>query len=148
MNREVIHIMLADDDADDRMLFEDAILATGISCQCVFFEDGIKLIDYLKDDSARLPDILFLDLNMPVKSGIECLKELRSYAHLKQLSIAIYSTSNAIRDIETTFTLGANVYLQKPSNFDKLTASLSHVLKMNFQFQQSGLNKETFYLNI
>lgn len=143
-----MHIMLADDDSDDRMLFEEALNATGINCQCVFFEDGVSLVEFMKDPQVRQPDILFLDLNMPVKSGIDCLTELRNYAHLKQLSIAIYSTSNAIRDIEQTFTMGANVYINKPSNFQKLTTVLAHVLKMNFQFQQSGLNKETFYLNI
>lgn len=146
--RDTMKVMLADDDADDRMFFEEALNATSIKHELTLFEDGFALIDYFSDPGCALPHILFLDLNMPGKSGIQCLEELRAIPRLREMSIAIYSTSGADRDIEDTLGKGANIYIQKPSNFDKLRKVISHVLKTNWQFHMSGLNKETFFLNI
>jgi hypothetical protein len=62
--------------------------------------------------------------------------------------VAIYSTSSTEKDIEDTFINGANVYIKKPNNFANLKKVLGEVVNMNFQFQNSGLNKDTFLLNI
>jgi CheY-like chemotaxis protein len=146
--RDAMNVMLADDDADDRMFFEEALEGTNIKYELTMFKDGFELLDYFAQEKNALPHILFLDLNMPGKSGIQCLEELRSIPRLRDMSIAIYSTSKADRDIEDTLSKGANIYIQKPSNFDKLKKVISHVLKTNWQFHLSGLNKETFFLNI
>ncbi|RZJ70531.1 MAG: response regulator [Flavobacterium sp.] len=143
-----MNVMLADDDADDRMFFQEALESTSIKHNLTLFKDGFELMDYFLDQESELPHILFLDLNMPGKSGVQCLDELRAIPRLRDMSIAIYSTSGADRDIEDTLAKGANVYIQKPSNFDKLRKVISHVLKTNWQFHMSGLNKETFFLNI
>lgn len=146
--RDTMNVMLADDDADDRMFFGEALAATSIKHELTLFNDGFELMDYFSNADNPLPHILFLDLNMPGKSGIQCLEELRAIPRLREMSIAIYSTSSADRDIEDTLGKGANIYIQKPSNFDKLRKVISHVLKTNWQFHMSGLNKETFFLNI
>lgn len=146
--RDVMNVMLADDDADDRMFFEEALQATNIKHELAMFADGFELMKYFGNGENPLPHILFLDLNMPGKSGIQCLEELRAIPRLRDMSIAIYSTSRAYRDIEDTLSKGANIYIQKPSNFEKLKKVISHVLKTNWQFHLSGLNKETFFLNI
>lgn len=146
--RDVMNVMLADDDADDRMFFAEALASTSIRFNLTTFNDGLELLDYFSDPDSELPHILFLDLNMPGKSGVQCLEELRAIPRLRDMSIAIYSTSSADRDIEDTLSKGANVYIQKPSNFEKLKKVISHVLKTNWQFHMSGLNKETFFLNI
>lgn len=146
--RDVMNVMLADDDADDRMFFEEALLATNMKNVLTTFKDGMELMDYFGQPESDLPHILFLDLNMPGKSGIQCLEELRAIPRLREMTIAIYSTSKADRDIEDTLSKGANIYIQKPSNFDKLKSVINHVLKTNWQFHLSGLNKETFFLNI
>ncbi|WP_290846660.1 response regulator [Flavobacterium sp.] len=146
--RDTMNVMLADDDADDRMFFQEALESTSIKHNLTLFKDGFELMDYFLDQESELPHILFLDLNMPGKSGVQCLDELRAIPRLRDMSIAIYSTSGADRDIEDTLAKGANVYIQKPSNFDKLRKVISHVLKTNWQFHMSGLNKETFFLNI
>ena len=145
---EEMRIMLADDDADDRMFFQEALHNTGFKHDLRLFNDGYQLMEYFKDPQNQLPHILFLDLNMPGKSGIQALEELRKMPHMKNVSIAIYSTSKADRDIEETFGKGANVYIQKPNSFEKLKAIITHVLKINWQFHMSGLNKETFFLNL
>ena len=68
---------------------------------------------------------MFLDLNMPIMNGFECLEAIRSTPHLKDLLVAIYSTSSAERDIEETFEKGANIYIKKPSSFNELKKSAS-----------------------
>ena len=146
--RDIMKVMLADDDADDRMFFEEALGATNMKHTLRLFTNGFELLEYFEQPQTELPHILFLDLNMPGKSGIQCLEELRAIPRLREMTIAIYSTSKADRDIEDTLSKGANIYIQKPSSFDKLKTVISHVLKTNWQFHLSGLNKETFFLNI
>jgi CheY-like chemotaxis protein len=141
-----IEILLVDDDADDRRTFSDALSDLRMETNLTLLEDGRKLLEYL--EKSKRPDILFLDLNMPYKSGVECLREIREFTKFDDLTVAIYSTSSTDKDIEDTFAYGANVYIKKPNNFIKLKKVLSDVINMNFQFHNSGLNKETFLLNI
>jgi CheY-like chemotaxis protein len=105
-------------------------------------------MNYLKQTDVVLPHIVFLDLNMPKKNGMECLEDIRNDANLKDLVIAIYSTSASETDIENTFVHGANVYINKPTDFNKLKSLLQEVLSTNWQFHTSGLNKDTFLLSI
>ena len=143
-----IEVLLVDDDSDDRNTFRDALSELKIGTNLTMLEDGRNLLDYLENPSNKKPDILFLDLNMPYKSGVECLIEIRGHSKYNDLSVAIYSTSSTDKDIEDTFINGANVYIKKPNNFANLKRVLGEVVNMNFQFQNSGLNKDTFLLNI
>ncbi|HEX9980997.1 MAG TPA: response regulator [Flavobacterium sp.] len=142
-----IEILLVDDDADDRKIFKEALSELKIKSNLTMLEDGRNLLEHLRKTKKK-PDILFLDLNMPYKSGVECLMEIREHMEYNNLSIAIYSTSSTDKDIEETFVNGANVYIKKPNNFAKLKKVLCDVVNMNFQFHNSGLNKETFLLSI
>lgn len=112
------------------------------------FKDGKDLMDYLNSPDTVLPHILFLDLNMPCKSGNDCLKEIRANSRFKDMSIAIYSTSSSEKDIEDTFIDGANIYIKKPNDFNKLKKILHEVVNLNWQFHTSGLNKDTFFFSI
>jgi CheY-like chemotaxis protein len=114
MYPDQLHILLAEDDQDDRLFFKDAFDEVKIKHSLTMFEDGIELMAYLHDTDV-LPHIVFLDLNMPGKSGLECLKEIRSNNRLRDISIAIYSTSSSNANIEDTFIAGANVYIKKPN---------------------------------
>lgn len=148
MRPNQLNIMLADDDEDDRLFFLEAFEDVKIKTAITTFKDGVLLMDHLKDDSNPLPDIIFLDLNMPRKSGIECLEEIRSSDRLKELSVAIYSTSSSEKDIEDTFVKGANVYIKKPNDFTQLRRILSEVVNTNWQYITNGLNKDSFILNL
>ena len=143
-----IHIMLADDDEDDRLFFKEAFEEVKIKYKISTFNDGEQLMDYLYEASNPLPDIIFLDLNMPRKSGIECLKEIRNNDRLKKISVAIYSTSSSEQDIEDTFVSGANVYIKKPNDFNMLKKILSDVVHINWQYITDGLNKDSFILSL
>ena len=143
-----IHILLADDDEDDRNFFNDAITDLKIANKLTLFKNGKELMDYLENPESILPDILFLDLNMPCKTGNECLKEIRLNPRFKDISIAIYSTSSSDKDIEETFVGGANIYIKKPNDFSKLKKVLKEVMNLNWQFHTSKLNKDTFFFSI
>ncbi len=147
-NKTSVEILLVDDDSDDRNTFKDALSELKIGTNLKLLEDGRGLLEYLEDPDNKTPDILFLDLNMPYKTGVECLIELRQHSKFNDLSVAIYSTSSTDKDIEDTFIHGANIYIKKPNDFGKLKKVLNDVVNMNFQFHNSGLNKETFLLNI
>lgn len=148
MNKEYIHILLADDDEDDRLFFIDAFNELKISTKVGTFNDGVELMNYLNDPESVLPNILFLDLNMPKKNGIECLHEIKSNSRFDDIAIAIYSTSSSEEDIEETFVLGANIYIKKPSDFTSLKKILSDVVSINWQYHTSGLNKDNFLLRM
>ena len=148
MNHDALHILLADDDDDDRLLFRDAIEELKVKTVVTMVNDGVELMEYLNKPDIHLPNLIFLDLNMPRKSGMECLKEIRSNNKLKDLSIAIYSTSGMQKDIEETFVKGANVYIKKPNDFEELKNILARVITINWQYHTSGMNKENFLLNI
>ena len=148
MNKEYIHIILADDDEDDRLFFTDAFEELKISTKVQTYNDGSELMEYLNSEDAILPEILFLDLNMPKKNGIECLKEIKANDKFSDIAIAIYSTSSSEEHIEETFVTGANIYIKKPNDFETLKKVLSNVVTINWQYQTSGLNKDNFLLRI
>jgi CheY-like chemotaxis protein len=143
-----MNILLADDDEDDRSFFNDAIKELKMNNNLTIFKDGEELMDYMNNPDSVIPHILFLDLNMPCKTGHDCLKEIRANPRFKDLSIAIYSTSSSEKDIEDTFIGGANVYIKKPNDFNKLKKVIIDVVNMNWQYHTSGLNKETFFFSI
>ncbi|WP_309641019.1 response regulator [Flavobacterium sp.] len=147
-NQKPLRILLADDDEDDRMFFSEAIAEIKMSNELLLFEDGKDLMEHLIHPESELPHILFLDLNMPYKNGLECLKEIRADERFKEVSVAIYSTSSSESDIEDTFVEGANIYIKKPNDFSELKRVIKEVLHLNWQFHTSGLNKETFFFSI
>ncbi len=148
MINDYTHIILADDDEDDREFFSDAFKDLKMQTKVNLFNDGLQLMQYLSMPDAILPNILFLDLNMPFKSGIECLHEIKSNDNLKNIAIAIYSTSASDEDVEATFVSGANIYIKKPSNFDALKKILKEVITINWHYQTSGLNRDNFLLKL
>lgn len=148
MEKEYIHIILADDDEDDRLFFTDAFEELKINTKVNTFNDGVELMNYLNKPDAILPNVLFLDLNMPRKNGIECLDEIKKDEKFNDIAIAIFSTSSSEEHIEETFIRGANIYIKKPSDFNTLKKVLADVVTINWQYYTSGLNKDNFLLRI
>ncbi len=142
------HILLADDDADDRQFFIEAMSDLKMRNRLTVFKDGEELMDYLEHPDTTVPHILFLDLNMPCKTGMDCLKEIRQNSKFADLSIAIYSTSSSEKDIEDSFIGGANIYIKKPNDFAKLKKAIQEVININWQYHSSGMNMETFFLTV
>lgn len=143
-----LRILLVDDDEDDRQFFADALNGIELNTELRQLENGKSCIDYLIQETENPPDLVFLDLNMPIMNGFECLEAIRRTPHLKDLLVAIYSTSSAERDIEETFEKGANIYIKKPSSFSELKKSLKQVVKMNWAYHLNDFKKENFLLKI
>lgn len=148
MSDTPLNIALADDDEDDRTFFGDALEGVALQAKLSLFKNGEELMDFLKLPKITLPNLIFLDLNMPVKDGMECLREIRQNPKLKNISVAIYSTSSSEKDIEDTFLGGANIYIRKPSSFTQLRETVERVLQIDWQKHTSNLSKETFLLRM
>jgi CheY-like chemotaxis protein len=148
MNQQKIKIILADDDEDDRVFFKDAIDDLNINTSLVLLSSGKELLDYLHHPDFVPPHVVFLDLNMPGMSGLQCLSEIRKDNKFKSLSIAIYSTSSSKTDIEESLVKGANIYINKPNDFSALKTVLRKVISTNWQYLNSGFNNESFLLSI
>ncbi|TVR77482.1 MAG: response regulator [Chitinophagaceae bacterium] len=148
MTKKILNILLADDDSADRLLFKEAFNELKIETKVETVFDGVELMNYLLNDANTLPDLLFLDLNMPRKNGLECLKEIRNNEKIKDISIAIYSTSSSEKDIEETFLNGANVYVNKPNDYFELLKVLEKAVKVAYLFQDKSFKKENFLLRV
>jgi CheY-like chemotaxis protein len=111
--KKSLRILLADDDKDDRFFFERALKHLSIKTSLTTVSNGEQLMDYLRAHASNLPDILFLDLNMPRKNGFECLEEIKADKEIARLPIIIYSTSlnNMVADV--LYQKGAHYYIQK-----------------------------------
>ena len=128
MSSEKLHILLADDDMDDRTFFKSALDAIPVEAHLSTVSDGDQLMAYLTDNIERLPHVLFLDINMPCKNGYECLAEIKKNEKLKDLPVVMYSTSNDHDKISILFKTGADVYVHKPSRFSELVQVIHHAL--------------------
>lgn len=124
-----ITILMADDDADDRMLTCEALAESRLGNDLRFVEDGEELLDYLRrrgrysdPDAAPRPGLILLDLNMPKKDGRQALQEIKADPELRRIPIVVLTTSRAEEDILRTYDLGANSFIPKPVTFDGLVS--------------------------
>lgn len=121
-----ITILIADDDADDRMFLEQAMRQNGYDQRIQFVEDGEELMEYLRREgrynelNAPWPNMLILDLNMPRKNGFQALSEIKDDPKLRRLPVVVMTTSSADEDVVKTYTLGVNSFVTKPFNFNQL----------------------------
>jgi CheY-like chemotaxis protein len=148
MGTESLRILLADDDESDRILFEDAFKELKISSIVHTVNNGIKLMDYLTKNNATLPHFIFLDLNMPRKNGLECVKDIRRNNKFKEIQIVIYSTSTYKNDIEESYHHGANMYLKKPSDFNILIQLLTKAISTSPIPRNQVFDMELYLLKI
>lgn len=113
-------LLLADDDIDDHIFFRDALDEFPATTHLTIVSNGVELMKLLNIQSAPLPDMLFLDLNMPLKAGYECLSEIKGNIELKKLPVIIFSTSFEAEIANLLYDGGAHYYIRKPGEFYKL----------------------------
>ncbi|MCI0366113.1 MAG: response regulator [Phycisphaerales bacterium] len=126
MTKSIV-ILMADDDADDRLLAKDALQECELPGELHFVENGEELLDYLhrRNKFVQLansprPGLILLDLNMPRKDGREALREIKSHPELRRIPVVVLTTSQADTDIAQIYDLGANSFISKPVTFDSL----------------------------
>ena len=141
-----INILLAEDDKDDCLLFQEALEELDLQTQLTFVHDGVQLMQLLTKNSNQIFDVLFLDLNMPRKNGFECLEEIKRNDELKSLPIIIFSTSYDRRVADMLYDNGAQHYIYKPADFFELKIIIQEALLL--LSKKSGLqpSKEKFLL--
>lgn len=122
---------LIDDDEDDRDIFISALNRINPSFTCATAIHGEDALSILKDKPEFVPDVIFLDLNMPRMDGRTCLKELKKKPLLSDIPIIIFTTSSHHKDVNDTFILGASHYLVKPTSFNILVATLTSYFEGN-----------------
>lgn len=129
MELKKLNILLADDDLDDCRFFKKALEDLAINTNLVIVNDGDELMKYLSE-TETLPNILFLDINMPRKNGEECLAEIRQDEKYKNLPVVMFSTSNSWGTINKLFNSGAHVYIRKPNDFKQLKQVIHHAIPL------------------
>ena len=127
LKNQTPHILLADDDADERYFFESALKDLPITTNLKTVPDGGRLMEYLSQNSDHLPDVLFLDIAMPRKNGIECLAEIMSNEKLKQIPVVMYSNALGDDHIIKCYQYGATYFLPK-GNYSELADSIGMLL--------------------
>jgi CheY-like chemotaxis protein len=122
-----LSIFLAEDDEDDALFFEDAIFELSADADLVVLNDGVELMQRLETNEV-LPDIIFLDLNMPKKGGFQCLEEIKTNPSLKGIKTIILSTTTDAEQISKCYSLGADIFITKVSNQHEFKANLKRCL--------------------
>ena len=141
-----VRILLAEDDEDDFLLFRDAVHDYKSPLDLKWVKDGDQLMKTLKEKDAVLPEVLFLDINMPRKNGFECLTEIRNDPNLVHLPVVIFSTSSDRALVSWMYNAGANLYLCKPTDFKKLKKSIHTAISFDWQKQRPYPPIENFVL--
>ncbi|MEW6469128.1 MAG: response regulator [Bacteroidota bacterium] len=142
-----LSILLADDDPDDRFFFDKALKTLPIATRFSTVENGEELMARLRSADTVLPDILFLDLNMPRKNGSECLSEIHSDETLRRLPVVIYSTSLHEDIADQLYDKGAYFYIRK-TDLAELKKILLHVLTLLVQNKFTRPPRSKFIMSL
>ena len=146
-NRNTIVILLAEDDADDRLMAEEALEESRLANHLYMVQDGIELLDFLYQrgkfsdpKKAPRPGIILLDLNMPRMDGREALKEIKNDPNLCSIPVIILTTSKAEEDIIRSYSIGANSFITKPVSFEGLVDVIKALNKYWFEIVELPAN--------
>lgn len=122
------HLYIIDDDIEDQEIFIEAVKEVSENIQCSSSTSGEDALNELEHELKTLPDLIFLDLNMPKLNGKQVLREIKKIPGLKGIPVIMYSTSFAPRDIDEIRQIGAAHHLLKPSRFNDLCTALNTIL--------------------
>jgi CheY-like chemotaxis protein len=125
-------VFLIDDDEDDRLFFNMALNGLEYGGEISCHQDGKTALEQFTNNNTPVPDIIFLDWNMPKLDGRQCLAAIRGIPRYTALPIIIISTSSAIKDIQEAYQLGATYFLSKPGSILELQKRLQHLFTLNW----------------
>jgi len=148
MNIKQLNILLADDDTDDCIFFKEALDELPLSTHLTVVHDGEQLMQLLINETNELPDVLFLDLNMPRKNGFECLSEIKLSKKLNQLPVIIFSTSFEQEVVNQLCQNGAQYFVRKPSEFSQFKKIIQQSLALIAQENIPQPTRENFVITV
>ncbi|WP_373494588.1 response regulator [Aquiflexum sp.] len=131
-------ILLIDDDIDDQLFFQWAVAHIDPSVECVFANNGVEGIKKLAEMNLP-PNLVFLDLNMPLMNGFDCLRHIREKKMIPDVSVIIFSTSNNEKDIAKAKEFGAAGYLKKPNDTKILVKTLTEIFSVDFKKTEDSI---------
>ncbi len=141
---QILNILFVDDDADELYLFNEALEQSAITVNVMRAKDGQQVIEML--NTQNHPDIIFLDLNMPYKDGMETLSEIKNDLKLNHIPIIIFSTSKNPQYISNCYNIGATFYVVKPESFDDITKIVRKVFSISWMPKFPQPSREDFVL--
>jgi CheY-like chemotaxis protein len=146
-SNEPVKVVLVDDDDDDREIFTEAVKETSVPADVTTLDTAADLIDHLRDPAEPNPDIIFLDVNMPLKGGKEVLREIKQDETLKEIPTVMLSTSAHPQELEETFNSGADRYVRKPYSFQKFVLLLKKIFFMHWAGRLLRPLRKHFFLS-
>jgi DNA-binding response OmpR family regulator len=135
-------LFYADDDKDDALIFQEVIADISSQIKVHTVHNGNELCELL---SLLQPDMIFLDLEMPDKNGLECLVEIRKMAAYTNLPVVVYSSTTRLSNIETAYEMGADLFFIKPYTYEELLSSLTTILRLDWS--EPSKVKEQYLVN-
>ena len=148
MTVKPLNILHADDDVDDCNFFKDALTALPVKTRLKTVNDGDELMCYLSNNTDNLPDVLFLDLNMPRKNGFECLSEIKLNPDLHALRVIIFSTSYEQEVVNLLYINGAQYFMRKPAEFAQLKRIIQQTVALISKGDATQPSREHFVLTV
>lgn len=128
-NIQTKHVWLCDDDEEDHFFFEQGLKEVSPTVQLTSFYNCHELLLHLHNTR---PDLLFLDLNLPMLSGMECLKSIREQRSLKRLPVIMYTSSNYFIDVHASYGFGATLHVVKPVHHGALVEQLKQLFELDW----------------
>lgn len=147
-NETPIRILMAEDDEDDQDFFKLALAEVNSAAELKIMTDGQALMKHLDSIGDVHPDILFLDINMPIKSGDICLKEIRSNATFDKLPVVVFTTSQSPNDIRMLYDYGANLFVTKPTKIESLKIMLEKIFELHYEKNFIPPKKSSFLMGV
>ncbi|MFN0035759.1 MAG: response regulator [Saprospiraceae bacterium] len=126
--KKIAAVLLVDDDEEDRYFFREALREVDATVQYLDASDGQQALQMLSAQGALLPDLIFLDLNMPLMSGKQCLSALMQSESLSHIPVIVYTTSGQEQDVKETRKMGAAHFITKPALFDDICQAIGDML--------------------
>lgn len=126
------NVLMIDDDPDDALFFSQALSELGLSTDFRYVGNGMDTLPALLKKDGYSPDVIFMDINMPMTNGWECLRELKALAEYRSVPIVMYSTSDIEREGAAAADVGAAAFMTKPTTFDELKTRLSRLMHTLF----------------
>jgi len=148
MNLNMLNILLVDDDTDDCYFFKSAVEEYLPYVNLIALHDGEQLMQLLQNETNKLPNVIFLDLNMPRKNGFECLTEIKLNEQLRQIPVVIFSTSFEQEVVNQLYMNGAHYFIRKPAEFSQFKKIIYHTLKLIEAKSIKQPSKEDFVIRV
>lgn len=148
MNKEYLNVIAADDDEGTIIFFKNIFksLKIGVKSQC--FSNGGEMIEYLGSTGAIIPELVFIQYNIPGKKWIDCLDEIKADPKFSNIIIVVYADQIPESEIEEVFINGAHVFMKKAETYDGLKKAVTEILTITWQYHTSGLNTDNFIMKV